>query len=77
MRILAKPEAGDEPMVSGESGASAFGCVSEILMNSALSHIKEALGLNADSRLLFFSTEGATDTKNYRAIVEDGAYPRK
>ncbi len=77
MRILAKPEAGDTPIVSGESGASAFGCASEILLNPGFSPIKEALGLNADSRLLFFSTEGATDTQNYRAIVEDGAYPRK
>ncbi len=75
MRILARPEAGDTPIVSGESGAAAFGCVSEILRNHP--HIRETLGLNENSTLLFFSTEGATDIKNYRAIVENGAYPRR
>ncbi len=77
MRILAKPEAGDTPIVSGESGASAFGCVSEILTNPANKQVKDALGLNEESTILFFSTEGATDTKNYHAIVEEGAYPKK
>lgn len=77
MRLLAKPEAGDTPLVSGESGASAFGCMSEILSNPKHASIREALKLDRESRLLFISTEGATDTKNYRAIVEDGAYPRE
>lgn len=77
MRILANPESGDHPIVSGESGASAFGCVSEILLNPAYAQIKEELKLDKESRLLFISTEGATDTNNYRAIVEDGAYPVK
>lgn len=77
MRILAKPEAGDEAIVSGESGASAFGCVTEILSNPAYRHMKDALRLNGESVVLFFSTEGATDAKNYRAIVDEGAYPRK
>ena len=77
MRRLAKPENGDAQIVSGESGASAFGCVTEILTDNRLANIREALGIDEDSRLLFFSTEGATDGKNYRAIVEDGAYARK
>ena len=76
MRILARPEEGDQPIVSGESGASAFGCVSEILINPQYASIKDALGLNEESTLLFFSTEGDTDTNNYRAIVNSGAYPR-
>ena len=36
--------------------------------------IREKLGLNRDSRVLFFSTEGDTDKENYRSIVWDGAY---
>lgn len=75
MRILSSPLPGDERIVSGESGASAFGCVMEILSNPALSSLREQLGIDSSSRLLFISTEGATDRENYRAIVWDGKYP--
>jgi len=37
--------------------------------------VRKKLGLNQDSRVLFFSTEGDTDQENYRSIVWDGAYP--
>ena len=75
MRILSSPLPGDERIVSGESGASAFGCVMEILSNPALSSLREQLGIDSSSRLLFISTEGATDRENYRAIVWNGKYP--
>ena len=75
MRILSSPLPGDERIISGESGASAFGCVMEILSNPALSSLREELGIDSNSRLLFISTEGATDRENYRAIVWDGKYP--
>ena len=75
MRMLGNPLAGDERIVSGESGASAFGCVMEILSNPQLGSIKQMLGIDETSRLLFVSTEGATDRENYRAIVWDGKYP--
>ena len=35
---------------------------------------REQLGLGADSRVLCFSTEGATDRENYRRVVWDGAW---
>lgn len=76
MRILGNPLGRDDRVVSGESGASAFGCVAEIMTDPALSEIREKLGLNKQSRVLFFSTEGATDTENYRAIVWDGKHSR-
>ena len=69
MRILAAPAKGDSPIVSGESGAAAFGAAANILLDDALAHMKEALGLNQNSRLLFISTEGDTDRENYRKIV--------
>ena len=75
MRILANPLGDDRKIVSGESGASAFGCVMQILGDPSLKEIKEKLGINENSRLLFVSTEGATDRKNYRSIVWDGKYP--
>jgi len=77
MRLLSKPVEGDERVVSGESGASAFGCICEILTDETLVSYKKALKIDENSRLLFFSTEGATDTENYFAIVENGAYPKK
>ena len=75
MRILSSPLPGDERIVSGESGASSFGCVMEILSNPALSSLRDQLGIDSHSRLLFISTEGATDRENYRAIVWNGKYP--
>ena len=61
-------------MISGESGASAFGCVAEIMMNPELEHLKKELNLDEHSRVLFFSTEGDTDQKNYKSIVWDASY---
>lgn len=74
MRILSSPVGDDRRVISGESGASAFGCAAEILSNPSLKEVREQLGLDKDSRLLFISTEGATDRKNYQAIVWDGRY---
>ncbi len=76
MRILGNPIAGDNRVTAGESGAAAFGCVTEILRNPRYAKIKEKLGLNETSRVLFFNTEGDTDKENYCSIVWDGAYVR-
>ena len=74
MRILGNPVGKDDRIISGESGASAFGCVAQIMRDPNLVHIKEALALDCTSRVLFFSTEGDTDKENYKAIVWDGKY---
>ena len=74
MRILGNPLGRDDRVISGESGASAFGCMAAILTQPELAEMKEELALNEHSRVLFFSTEGATDRKNYRKIVWDGAF---
>lgn len=77
MRLLGNPEAGDTKVISGESGASAFGCVAEIMRDPSLAELRRKLRLDENSRVLFFSTEGDTDKENYKSIVWDGAYPRK
>ncbi|MDM8312666.1 diaminopropionate ammonia-lyase [Clostridium cadaveris] len=77
MRILGNPSHGDSKVISGESGASAFGCVAEIMRNPELKEIKEKLKLDEDSKVLFFSTEGDTDGESYKSIVWDGKYQRK
>jgi diaminopropionate ammonia-lyase len=74
MRILGNPAGKDERVISGESGASAFGCVAQIMTAPGLDRIRDMLKLDHTSRVLFFSTEGATDTENYRNIVWNGLY---
>ncbi|MBR2027582.1 MAG: diaminopropionate ammonia-lyase [Oscillospiraceae bacterium] len=72
MRILSSPLGDDDRVTSGESGASGFGAVAEILKNHL--QIKQSLGLDENSTVLCFSTEGATDVENYRNIVWYGKY---
>jgi diaminopropionate ammonia-lyase len=74
MRLMGNPLRGDDKVISGESGAATLGCVSMILRDKELAPLKEKLKLNANSKVLFFSTEGDTDQENYRKIVWDGAY---
>lgn len=75
MRILGNPAGKDKKVISGESGAATFGCVSEIMLNPELKELKQRLRLDENSVVLFFSTEGDTDKENYRRIVWDGKYP--
>ena len=77
MRILGNPLGKDDRVISGESGASGFGCCAAILTEPELAEIKQELGLDETSRVLFFSTEGATDRENYRRIVWDGSFNEK
>lgn len=77
MRILGNPLAGDERIISGESGAAGFGLMSEALRNPELSWLKQQLKLDESSVVLCISTEGDTDKENYRKIVWDGAYPKE
>jgi diaminopropionate ammonia-lyase len=75
MRILGAPVKGDGRVVSGESGASAMGCLLEMITGGSLKGLREAAGIGPDSRILLVSTEGDTDPGNYRRIVWEGAYP--
>lgn len=76
MRVLSNPLGADKRIISGESGAATVGFVAEVLRNPQLAHLKKALKLDANAKILCFSTEGDTDTENYRKIVWDGLYPR-
>lgn len=72
MRMLAAPVKGDAPVTSGESGAAPFGVLACIMEMDEYKEIREHLGLNEDSRVLLFSTEGDTDPDRYKAIVWEG-----
>ena len=69
MRMLAAPCEGDDPVVSGESGAVTFGALAKIMTDPALRSAREALQLGEDSCVLLFSTEGNTDPERYASLV--------
>ena len=76
MRILAAPAKGDAAVVAGESGAAAFGAMTNILLDESLAKYKKMLKLDENSRILCISTEGDTDKENYRNIVWGGKYSK-
>lgn len=76
MRVLGNPLNGDDKVISGESGAVTLGLVYEIMTNSEYKDLKDNLGLDENSKVLLFSTEGDTDPDKYREIVWEGTYNR-
>lgn len=72
MRMLAAPIKGDPAVTSGESGAAPFGTLACIMLMDEYKELREHLGLNKDSKVLLFSTEGDTDPDRYKSIVWDG-----
>ena len=74
MRVLGAPMRGDNRVISGESGAASMGFLLELLTSDDLAGLRERAGINRDSRILLFSTEGDTDPDSYRRIVWNGAH---
>ncbi|MDR0354960.1 MAG: diaminopropionate ammonia-lyase [Deltaproteobacteria bacterium] len=72
MRLLASPQGGDEPIVSGESGAVTAGLLEYVLSSSNGQELASRIGLNEKSRVLLISTEGDTSPDMYREIVWHG-----
>ncbi|EMI4517109.1 diaminopropionate ammonia-lyase [Vibrio parahaemolyticus] len=68
MRMYGNPLAGDQAITSGESGAITLGTLNEIVKHNG------NVGLNEDSVVLLFSTEGDTNPERYRHIVWEGAF---
>ena len=69
MRVLGNPLRGDQPVISGESGAVTLGALFEVLSNKDYCKITSDLDLKNDSNVLLFSTEGDTDQEMYREVV--------
>ncbi len=72
MRMLSAPIKGDVQVTSGESGAAPFGALATMMTMDEYSDLKNAIGLNSDSKVLLFSTEGDTDPERYKNIVWEG-----
>ena len=68
MRTLARPAGGDPRVESGESGAATTGALMEILGSGG--ELADRLALGAGSRVLLFSTEGATDPEVYSRTLD-------
>ena len=74
MRVLGNPLTWDERIVSGESGAVGPGVLGWLAAQPESADLKAQLEIDADSRVLCFSTEGDTDPVMYRNVVWEGAY---
>jgi diaminopropionate ammonia-lyase len=72
MRILATPLGTDPAVTSGESGALGTGVLEYVMR--ADKDLQSALSLDETSTVLLFSTEGDTDTQNYREVVWHGKF---
>lgn len=76
MRVAGNPLKNDDRIISGESGAIGLGLLYQImsLNKPAMSELRHELGLNSNSVVLIFSTEGDTNPQRYRDIVWYGKY---
>ncbi len=70
MRMLARGNAGDVAVVSGESGAAGLAGLVALL---ASAEVARQLGLGAQSHVLLVNTEGATAPGVYASLVGDAA----
>jgi diaminopropionate ammonia-lyase len=66
MKVLAAPEAGDPPIVAGETGGAGLGA---LLAARDYPEMRATLALDADSRVLLLGSEGDTDPAIYRQVV--------
>ena len=72
MRMLGAPIKGDAPVTSGESGAAPFGALAAMMTMDEYADLRKDIGLDENSKILLFSTEGDTDPERYRNIVWKG-----
>lgn len=66
MKLLAEGLGGDAPFVAGESAVAGL---AGALGAQGVPELAAGLGLDAQSRLLVFGSEGATDPETYTALV--------
>jgi diaminopropionate ammonia-lyase len=66
MRRLARPVAGDPPLVAGESAVAGLAALALAMQDETA---VDALGLGRGARVLVFGTEGDTDPELYRKLV--------
>jgi diaminopropionate ammonia-lyase len=70
MKALYYPSANDSKIISGESGAGGLAGFMAMVQESKYDVLKTTLGINENTNILFFCTEGATDLDNFNAIIK-------
>jgi diaminopropionate ammonia-lyase len=69
MARLATPAGTDPAIVSGESGAAGLAGLMALTQDSGLEPVCRHIGLGRGSRVLVWSTEGATDSAGWERVV--------
>ena len=69
MRLLGRPTAGDQTVVSGESGGVTAGLLAHLTTRPGLADLRQRMELTEEAVVLLFSTEGDTDPAHYRQVL--------
>ena len=69
-KLYSNPVIGQK-IISGESGAAGLAGFIAIMTDPELFDLQKSLGINGNTRILCFSTEGATDPGNFQRIIDD------
>jgi diaminopropionate ammonia-lyase family len=69
MQDLYFPFKNDHQVFSGESGAAGLGGLIALSCNPELREIKKQVGLDSQSRVLVFNTEGVTDPDSFEETI--------
>lgn len=72
MRVGGVPLQGDPYIIAGESGAVSLGALMFVMELDRYKNIREALGLNENSKVLLVNSERNTDPDDYRRVVWEG-----
>ncbi|MFC2112606.1 diaminopropionate ammonia-lyase [Bacteroidota bacterium] len=69
MQYLYFPFKNDTQIFAGESGAAGLGGLLALTNDKALKKVKAKIGLNENSRVLVFNTEGVTDPDSFDDLI--------
>jgi diaminopropionate ammonia-lyase len=69
MKRLYYPKGNDRRIISGESGAAGLGGLISLCSGKSLDKFRKDLGLNKDTRVLLFNTEGMNDKELFEEMV--------
>lgn len=69
MQNLYFPFRNDAQIFAGESGAAGLGGLTALVYEESLGEVKKQIGLNRQSRVLIFNTEGVTDPDSFEEVI--------
>jgi diaminopropionate ammonia-lyase len=69
MQNLYFPFRSDTQIFAGETGAAGLGGLTALVYEESLEEVKKKIGLNRQSRVLIFNTEGVTDPDNFEELI--------